>query len=218
MIKARVGNFESTEPDVTISNGKQYNNFSYCFYFLLLWLRGICIILFLSYTVYSTRGAYLSSDAFPGAFQRCRKNFILRRIHSRANITSTTGFIGNVQAGMYTKQFIPSRDQGFVKEFDKSRGREFKKSDVDVDAQRSEICGSPRSQECATIRNLRESRKKSKSIRTLEKRGKNRISLSSLSIRTFSIISTRKMRFILLHFRPEVLKRLLLNLFYLLSS
>lgn len=51
LIEICVGNFESTEHNVTISNGKQYNNFSYCFYFLLLWLR-ICIILFLLYTVY----------------------------------------------------------------------------------------------------------------------------------------------------------------------
>lgn len=35
-IKTCARDFESMEHDVTISNGKQYNNFSYSFYFLLL--------------------------------------------------------------------------------------------------------------------------------------------------------------------------------------
>lgn len=86
VIKTRVGNFESTEHDVTISNGKQYNNFSYCFYFLLLWLR-ICIILFLSYTVYST-AARIKRCIFRRTLTDAAKIFF-RRIHSRANVALT---------------------------------------------------------------------------------------------------------------------------------
>lgn len=92
MVESGARDIESMEHDVTISNGKQYNNFSYCFYFLLLWLR-ICIILFLSYAVYLTATR----------IKRCILRHILRistapresclrRICRRVNSISITAF------------------------------------------------------------------------------------------------------------------------------
>lgn len=65
-------NFESMEHDVTISNGKQYNNFSYCFYFLLLLITYLYNIILTVYCIFN-RGALI-------------KRRILRHINSVVKI------------------------------------------------------------------------------------------------------------------------------------
>lgn len=85
-IKTCVRDFESMEHDVTISNGKQYNNFSYSFYFLLLWLR-ICIILFLPYNYcIFNRGVYqvMHSPTHINNVAKIANKFY--RIHSKSYI------------------------------------------------------------------------------------------------------------------------------------
>lgn len=118
-IKTCARDFESMEHDVTISNGKQYNNFSYCFYFLLLWLR-ICIILFLPYTVYLTAAR----------IKRCILRHILT-VSQKSCLYRIHNFHFNNEIYSINVQILKnlrrkSRNHGFIEKYNKSRKWESK--------------------------------------------------------------------------------------------